>query len=283
MKFALLNDKRIEATKRAKGICPSCGSELVARCGEIKIHHWAHKKKCDDHWWENETEWHRNWKNRFPKEWQEIIQHDSSGEKHIADIKTKEGWVIEFQHSRIEPEERRSRDSFYSKLIWVIDGTRLKTDIKQFKKIIDEGHLDVPSLLLLLVSFPNWSRLLMDWKDSNSLIFIDFGMEYVNNQDLWLIYPKKIDGNILLSKFSRSAFIQYLNDSEFGGIIDLIINPIQKTTQEYSKEQKKRNNELLSEGLSTQFYSNYFLFPQNILEKTTLPNNILKKIEPPYL
>ena len=31
MKFALLNDKRIEATKGAKGVCPCCGSELVAR------------------------------------------------------------------------------------------------------------------------------------------------------------------------------------------------------------------------------------------------------------
>jgi len=48
MRFALLNDKRIEATKGAKGVCPCCGSELVAKCGEIKVHHWSHKKKCDD-------------------------------------------------------------------------------------------------------------------------------------------------------------------------------------------------------------------------------------------
>ena len=72
MKFALSNDERIEASKGAKGVCPSCGSELIAKCGEIVIHHWAHKKKCDDYWWENETQWHRNWKNKFPDEWQEI-------------------------------------------------------------------------------------------------------------------------------------------------------------------------------------------------------------------
>ena len=137
MKFALLNDKRIEATKRAKGVCPSCGSELVAKCGEIKVHHWSHKKKCDDYWWENETEWHRNWKNKFPKEWQEIIQKDESGEKHIADVKTSSGWVIEFQHSAIAREERDSRDYFYNKLIWIVDGTRRTTDIKQFDSLID--------------------------------------------------------------------------------------------------------------------------------------------------
>jgi hypothetical protein len=27
MKFALFNDERIEATKGAKGVCPSCDSE----------------------------------------------------------------------------------------------------------------------------------------------------------------------------------------------------------------------------------------------------------------
>ncbi len=136
MKFALLNDERIEATKGAKGVCPCCGNDLVAKCGEVYIHHWAHKKKCDDYWWENETEWHRNWKNKFPKEWQEVIQYAESGEKHIADVKTSSGWVIEFQHSAIAREERDSRDYFYNKLIWVVDGTRRKTDIKQFENLI---------------------------------------------------------------------------------------------------------------------------------------------------
>ena len=44
MKFALINNCRAEAAKGAKGICPSCGSELIAKCGEVKINHWAHKK-----------------------------------------------------------------------------------------------------------------------------------------------------------------------------------------------------------------------------------------------
>ena len=59
MRFALSNNERIEPTKGAQGVCPSCGSELVAKCGEIKVHYWSHKKKCDDHCWENETEWQK--------------------------------------------------------------------------------------------------------------------------------------------------------------------------------------------------------------------------------
>jgi hypothetical protein len=50
---------------------------------------------------ENETEWHRAWKDQFPPEWQEIVHLAGDGERHIADVKTGDGWVIEFQHSYI--------------------------------------------------------------------------------------------------------------------------------------------------------------------------------------
>lgn len=46
---------------------------------------------------------------------------EESGEKHIADVKTDSGWVLEFQHSNINPKERLSRNSFYPKLVWVVD------------------------------------------------------------------------------------------------------------------------------------------------------------------
>jgi len=60
------------------------------------------------------------------------VHFDEKGEKHIADVKTKNGWVLEFQHSYIKPEERNYRNAFYSKLVWIIDGLRRKTDRIQF-------------------------------------------------------------------------------------------------------------------------------------------------------
>ena len=127
MKFALVDGNKTEATRGIKGICPSCGSEVIAKCGEVKINHWAHKgTRICDIWWENETEWHRQWKNNFPNDWQEVVNFDVKGEKHIADVKTDEGWVLEFQHSYLKPEERNSRNEFYSKLVWVIDGLEEK-------------------------------------------------------------------------------------------------------------------------------------------------------------
>ena len=236
MKFALANDKRIEATKGGKGVCPSCGSKLVAKCGEIVIHHWAHIKKCDDHWWENETEWHRNWKNEFPDEWQEIIHYDEGGERHIADVKTSEDWIIEFQHSAISKEERNSRDSFYNKLIWIVDGMRRKTDLKQFQSMLNDSNFIYFDPLLLSVDTQE-RRLPLEWEDSNSIIFIDFGDSlisyrdgYSSNKDLWLIYHN-IKG-VFVSHFSRNSFIEMLNNNNSNEIFSKLINPIQNQINE---------------------------------------------------
>jgi competence CoiA-like predicted nuclease len=136
MKFALVEGSKTEAAKGVKGTCPSCGSELIAKCGEVKMHHWAHQgnRNCDP-WWENETEWHRLWKNNFPDKWQEISFTDErTGEKHVSDVHTDYGLVIEFQHSHIDPQERRAREIFYKNMVWVVDGTRLKRDYSRFLK-----------------------------------------------------------------------------------------------------------------------------------------------------
>ncbi len=82
MKYAILNKIKTEAIKGIIGTCPNCGAELIPKCGNIKIHHWSHKRlnNCDN-WWESETEWHRNWKNNYPIDWQEISLKDAkSGE-----------------------------------------------------------------------------------------------------------------------------------------------------------------------------------------------------------
>ena len=136
MRFALVDNIKREAAKGMKGICSSCGSDVTAKCGEVKINHWAHKtsQNCDP-WWENETEWHRAWKNQFPIEFQEIVLKDEqTGEKHIADVRTLHDLVIEFQHSHLHPHERRTRESFYKHMVWVVDGTRLKRDYPSFIK-----------------------------------------------------------------------------------------------------------------------------------------------------
>lgn len=100
MRYALVGGKRHAAERGLAGQCPACGAAMIPKCGERRVWHWAHRgeRHCD-HWWEPETEWHVAWKNRFPAEWQEISCPAENGEKHIADVKTPHGWVVEFQHS----------------------------------------------------------------------------------------------------------------------------------------------------------------------------------------
>lgn len=204
MKYALVNGIRQEAERQAKGICPGCGNSLIAKCGEKKIKHWAHKGKlvCDV-WWENETEWHRNWKGQFPVDWQEIIQVSESGEKHIADVKTHEGWVVEFQHSYLNPEERRARNNFYKKLVWIVDGTRRKRDAKQFAKAFNEGKKLGPQLTEIALSECN---ILAEWKESPTPIILDFGP----NAPLFFTDPNITSDKIYIVPINRTEIVDLL-------------------------------------------------------------------------
>ena len=169
MKFAIHDGERKEAEANLKGaICPVCKADVIAKCGNININHWAHKikKKCDP-WWENETKWHREWKNNFPPKWQEIIHTSKTGEKHVADVKTPNGLVVEFQHSPIKAEEILARNTFYENIIWVVDGKRRKTDEKKFKEVLNRKSW--------AYNFWDNSRLLRDWSNIKKPVFFDFG------------------------------------------------------------------------------------------------------------
>ncbi len=123
MQLALVNSERREAFPGGRGQCPTCGAAMVAKCGPRILHHWAHasRRNCDP-WWENETEWHREWKNLFPEACREISHTAPDGEIHRADIRTPTDIYIEVQHSAMTDAERISREAFYKNLVWVIDG-----------------------------------------------------------------------------------------------------------------------------------------------------------------
>jgi competence protein CoiA len=243
MKFALVNGNKVGATKGAKGQCPSCGSDLIAKCGELKVNHWAHKgnRNCDP-WWENETDWHRSWKDKFPIEWQEVVHISESGEKHIADVKTQTGWALEFQHSFLNSEERQSRNAFYPKLIWVVDGTRRKTDKKQFHEMLNESTRLPTVIPIFQVYFPEECRLLKEWQDSNALVFFDFQeVKGVEQSMLWFLFPKISLGGTYLIPFSRVDFIKLHNNNKFDELVKNTILPIHA---ELTKKRIKQENNM---------------------------------------
>jgi len=128
MQYALVNGIRTEPKKGLIGLCTGCNKDVIAKCGQIKVHHWSHKntKECDS-FWEPETPWHREWKNHFPESFREVIFVDTqTNEIHRADVHTSSGVTIEFQNSPIALNELLSRDQFYQKLIWVVNGLKFK-------------------------------------------------------------------------------------------------------------------------------------------------------------
>lgn len=205
MKFALVADERKQAQPDLSGRCPGCDAPMVAKCGEVKTWHWAHQasRVCDS-WWENETEWHRDWKDQFPLHWQEFVQRAENGERHIADVKTDGGWVIEFQYSYLRPDERRSRNAFYGKLVWVVNGVRRKTDQVQVANAWNEGGRVGEGEVVRRVSFPDECRLLQEWADSHGPVFVDYG-----DGVLWWLL-RNPNGSMYLAKFTRAAFVDIL-------------------------------------------------------------------------
>ena len=171
MRVALVNDVRSEPTPNVRGKCCLCGDDMIAKCGQYVRWHWAHKARitCDP-WQESETDWHRYWKDAFPIACQEVVHvADRTHEKHIADVKTPGGMVVEVQHSPIGEDEARSRESFYGKMIWIVDARHLS---RWF--CLGMAH-DLASCRPMMYQIEWWgpSRLLERWSKSGVHVYFD--------------------------------------------------------------------------------------------------------------
>jgi competence CoiA-like predicted nuclease len=202
MKFAIVDGVKHTPQKGLKGKCISCGSDMVSKCGDIRIKHWAHKgKKHCDPWWENETEWHRDWKNLFPVEWQEIRCVSENGEIHIADIKRPDGFFIEVQNSPINSLEVDARNNFYKNLIWVINGCRYQLDVESLSfysnTIKKDGYIEI---------LANTFKICTLWKNRSRHVFVDF-CDYNHENMRRVFYLSSSDNVDLLIEMTVVDFV----------------------------------------------------------------------------
>jgi hypothetical protein len=109
-----------------RAVCPSCKEEVLAKCGEIKIWHWAHFACTACEFGRPETEWHlRN------KEWwlQKGAKIEEPVGVRIIDVKFK-NVGLEFQRKTDTLEEMRSRTENHLEhldfLIWVVPERKMK-------------------------------------------------------------------------------------------------------------------------------------------------------------
>lgn len=209
MKFADIQGQRQEARPGHSGMCPSCGAAVVAKCGDHRVWHWAHRgvRMCDQ-WWEPETEWHRNWKNHFPVDWQEVVQVAQSGERHVADVKTASGMVIEFQHSFLKEDERMAREVFYRKMVWVVDGRRRKRDADQLLKSLGPRLFGSPPFIFHIATHEE-SALLRDWNASSVPVYFDLGAREESGTPIfWRRDPVSRSGRAYLTPVSCGSFLK---------------------------------------------------------------------------
>lgn len=243
MQFALINQVRVEAKQGLKGICPGCGQPVIAKCGTQRIHHWSHltKRECDT-WWEPETEWHREWKNHFPSEWQEVYLPDAkTGEIHIADVRTSHGLVIEFQHSPIDSEERNSRQTFYGNMVWVVDGMRLKSNHQRFfknKSLLPPDYNKPFNLHRPEEYFP------ASWINGFIPVIFDF-RSAEGPEDLFCLFATRLNYAIV-TKLSRDNFAQIATNGQllawFLHMAKEITNVEQRTFQQMALQRRRQAN-----------------------------------------
>ena len=187
MHFALLNGIRVEPEKGLQGaVCPICKQPVRARCGEVRVKHWAHKSVIDcDSWKEPETTWHREWKNRFGNLQEQM--HEKDGVRHMADVKTADGTIVEFRHGTMDMEGLRTREAFFGELMfWVADCTAESRKLRFYDNLSYARRLDVCSNETEVWSISDPERVFpRSWTESRRFVFFDFGEPL-----LWCLFPR---------------------------------------------------------------------------------------------
>lgn len=228
------------------GECPFCHGEVFSKCGDERIHHWAHKSGVEcDKWWENKTGWHIDWQDQFPPQWRERrIESKVDKQWHIADIYTDYDVVLEFQHSHLDALEIEKREKFYSahtrEMLWVVDSMRLKGDAerffnnyKKFSKVIPiSQRVNFPIRYISQGDAKNIFP--VNWLNGRQAIFFDFRGDLTQEKErnlLWLLIPRILNSQKCYFMFSmcREFFVYMMtNEAVYSGIckfVDSIIFP----------------------------------------------------------
>lgn len=185
MRWAIKKNDRVLSKPNQKAVCPLCKGEVISKCGSINVWHWSHKSilECDS-FGEPESQWHLDWKDKFPKECQEFIIG-----KHRADIRTKERLIIELQNSSISMEQIHERERYYKKMIWILNGETLCKNLIYFKRRY------------------KWKWFPKSWEQVTKEVYVDEG-------DIFLYHLEQVNYVGTFKKISKDAFI-----INHGGII----------------------------------------------------------------
>lgn len=226
------NGERIRPASHAVGVCPLCCGPVIAVCGNKRIWHWRHSSDAQCPFSKNETPWHRGWKNLFPEKWQEIIRYDSlTKEKHIADVMTPQGFVLEFQHSPMPEEERISREKFHKTMAWVVDCSESKRDKTRLaKNRLTTLHLLKSGMHNCYLTRFNFEKELFrnEWLNSAVPVVFDYGQEFCLGDEEFkgrvvCLFPKQVNRFGVVLIIEKQRLIKQIQDNQWTFLTDSTI------------------------------------------------------------
>ena len=189
---------RIAPIKGGRGVCPGCGGEMIAKCGDTKIHHWAHRRGDDcDTWREPMTDWHVAWQECFPEECREVWV--GPNREHRADVKGR-GKILEVQKSPISAAEIQEREQFYGDMAWMLCGEDFEGRFKMWP--VDVGGR-------ILLGF-KWKSMRRCWLAAEKDIYIHF---------------RKGIGRVLSIDCDGEGEIEFIGSKQFAETFDHRFDP----------------------------------------------------------
>lgn len=263
--------KKIHIDDYVKGmeIYSPLGGELVAKRGEIKEHHYAHKNACNkDNWLDPVmTEWHKSYQSICDRKNVEY-RISKNGKLHIADIYNN-GMVIELQHSPISNETIDERETFYMNMIWLFDNTERegpgmikirKSQIilraGRLVKMLYKGHIRETTKPTYLDLGDRILKLLCNSSDKRSIWCLEmthkeFLEKYMNGIQISEYDVKKDPVHLDESQSIKDLEIEYSEE-----IIEILYNETNKDYM-YNIIKKYFGNEMENEDMP--LYVTYYL------------------------
>lgn len=245
MKYALLHDEYVTATPHQKGaVCPLCLSEVVARCGEINVHHWAHKKGAHcDVWCEPDSEWRHKWLDSFSG--CRIEQKLEIGkEKHFIDVQTEFGTNILLRRGRIKEAELAKMEDFFPSLVWIVDLGSAKRAVNQFGKAHVEGFIS-HSFDEVYKTIMGDEGLPSAWTKCRYPVFFDFSSAkdlpgYISDF-LWCLMPYEAHSCVydrVLIRYTKEEMIESLKKRRLS-----LASDVQKKVASLNKKVKEKSEQ----------------------------------------
>lgn len=112
------------------------GHPLIAKRGDVRMHHFSHRSGCKCRYSSNKGIWHTTFQDRADKDRQEV-RMEKDGKVHIADVYVPP-YIVEYQHSPISRDDITDRETFYTSLghllIWVFDVSTWDYHVLERKK-----------------------------------------------------------------------------------------------------------------------------------------------------